>query len=164
MMKEEAIQARRRMTDNQDALIPQLRDTAQAGVPYSYSQISETVLHREILRVYREARPETKMYYNLGRDTEGVNEENWVIRWLIWHVFRYRDNRNRHRRTGSPSATPDGDSQSISSAVSGLPARESQTSGRGSGNGSSGGSQTPGTNTPTRYWDPPNALVESQCQ
>jgi hypothetical protein len=25
-----------------------------------------------------------------------------VIRWLLWHVFRYRDNRNKHRRQGSP--------------------------------------------------------------
>lgn len=98
------------MTDNQDALLPHLKESAQVGLPYSYSQISETVLHWEILRIYREARPETRPYYDLGHDTEGITEENWVIRWLIWHVFRYRDNRNRHRRTDSPSETlPDGD-------------------------------------------------------
>ena len=50
--------------------------------------------------------------YDLGRDTDRVEEENWVIRWMLWHVFRYRDSRNRNRRTTSPSPTDDGDSGS----------------------------------------------------
>lgn len=42
--------------------------------------------------------------YQLGRDTDGVEEENWIIRWLLWHAFRYRDQRNnRNRRAGMPT-------------------------------------------------------------
>lgn len=73
-----------------------------AQPPFSNSQVSETVVHREILNIYQRARPETKPYYDQGRDTQGLEEENWVIRWLLWHVFRYRDNRNKNRRQGSP--------------------------------------------------------------
>ena len=71
--------------------------------PFSNAQLNETATHREILNIYQHARPETRMFYDMGRDTDGLEEENWVIRWLLWHVFRYRDNRNKNRRHGSPS-------------------------------------------------------------
>ncbi|KXS97914.1 hypothetical protein AC578_4373 [Pseudocercospora eumusae] len=103
MMKEEAVEGRRRMTESQDVLVPSLRGNSSVEPPYSNAQISETVTHREILRIYRLARPETKVVYDLGRDTDRVEEENWVIRWMLWHVFRYRDSRNRNRRHISPS-------------------------------------------------------------
>lgn len=90
------------MTESQDVLVPSLRN-ASVEPPYSNAQISETVTHREILRIYRIARPETRVVYDLGRDTDRVEEENWVIRWMLWHVFRYRDSRNRNRRIVSPS-------------------------------------------------------------
>lgn len=73
-----------------------------AQPPFSHAQINETVTHRQILNIYQHARPETKVYYDKGRDTDGLEEENWVIRWLLWHVFRYRDNRNKSRRQASP--------------------------------------------------------------
>lgn len=91
------------MTESQDVLVPSLRNNSSVEPPYSNAQISETVTHREILRIYRMARPETKVVYDLGRDTDRVEEENWVIRWMLWHVFRYRDSRNRNRRHISPS-------------------------------------------------------------
>lgn len=91
------------MTESQDVLVPSLRGNTAVEPPYSNAQISETVTHREILRIYRMARPETKVVYDLGRDTDRVEEENWVIRWMLWHVFRYRDSRNRNRRVISPS-------------------------------------------------------------
>jgi hypothetical protein len=95
------------MTATPDSLQPHLRDDPNVEPPYSSSQISETAIHREILRIYEYARRETKMVYDLGRDTAGIEEENWVIRWMLWHVFRYRDNRNKNRRTASPPDEPD---------------------------------------------------------
>ncbi|EGP88874.1 uncharacterized protein MYCGRDRAFT_28904, partial [Zymoseptoria tritici IPO323] len=74
------------------------RGNTSVEPPYSNAQISETVTHREILRIYRMARPETRVVYDLGRDTARLEEENWVIRWMLWHVFRYRDSRNKNRR------------------------------------------------------------------
>lgn len=101
--QEEAVEGRRRMTESQDVLVPALRGNASVGPPYSNAQISETVTHREILRIYRMARPETRVIYDLGQDLDRVEEENWVIRWMLWHVFRYRDSRNKNRRPTSPS-------------------------------------------------------------
>lgn len=54
-------------------------------------------MHRETLYIYRTARPETRAYYDCGHYIEGEVEENWIIKWMLWHVFRYRDNRNRGR-------------------------------------------------------------------
>lgn len=85
------------MSANPDCLLPQLRNDTSVRPPYSNVQVSETALHREMLEIYRLARPETRAYYNLGHSTHGLNMENWIIKWLLWHVFRYRDNRNRGR-------------------------------------------------------------------
>lgn len=86
-----------------------------AQPPFSNSQVNETAMHREILNIYRHARPETKYFYDMGRDTQGLEEENWVIRWLLWHVFRYRDNRNKNRRQGSPDRGSPSSSENASS-------------------------------------------------
>jgi hypothetical protein len=83
-----------------------------AQPPFSNSQVSETATHREILNIYQHARPETRHFYDMGRDTQGLEEENWVIRWLLWHVFRYRDNRNKNRRQGSPAPSSSENSSS----------------------------------------------------
>ena len=91
------------MTASPDSLAPQYRNDPKVEPPYSNAQISETAIHREILRIYSSARRETRAVYDLGRDTDRVEEENWVIRWMLWHVFRYRDNRNRNRGAASPS-------------------------------------------------------------
>ena len=100
-----------------------LRDNSMQHVqpPFSNAQVSETATHREILNIYQHARPETRYFYDMGRDTQGQEEENWVIRWLLWHVFRYRDNRNKNRRQASP------DPKSPSSSSSDNSSSESQT-------------------------------------
>lgn len=94
-----------------------LRDENAQNVlpPFSNAQLNETATHREILNIYQHARPETKRYYDMGRDTQGLEEENWVIRWLLWHVFRYRDNRNKNRRQGSPDPRSPSSSENSSS-------------------------------------------------
>lgn len=91
------------MTMRPESLAPTFRNDPTIEPPYSSSQICETAFHREILNIYRSARAETKWVYDMGRDTDRVEEENWVIRWMLWHVFRYRDNRNRNRRTPLPT-------------------------------------------------------------
>lgn len=62
-------------------------------MPYRWDYLQETAKHAEVLRMVRDASPETQHYYRLGRHMEGNNEENWVARWFLWHAFRYRDNR-----------------------------------------------------------------------
>lgn len=71
--------------------------------PYTWDNLQETARHRTILEIYRHARPETRTVYDLGHYTQGPNEENWIIKWMLWHVFRYRDNRNRDSRLRNQS-------------------------------------------------------------
>jgi hypothetical protein len=93
-----------------DSLAPEFRNDSNVEPPYSNAQISKTAVHREILRTYQSARKETKAVYDLSRDSDRVEEENWVIRWMLWHAFRYRDNRNKNRR---PPGDGDGADASI---------------------------------------------------
>lgn len=72
--------------------------------PYTYNQITETARHSEILNIYRLATPETRQFYDRGRYIDGPNEENWVIRWCLYHSFRYTDNRNRVRSKANRAA------------------------------------------------------------
>ncbi|KAK5113823.1 hypothetical protein LTR62_003207 [Meristemomyces frigidus] len=138
MMKEEAVEARRRLTDDRSALLPALVNTG-VEPPYSHAQISETALHREIIRVYYTARPETRAHYALGHDLVGVEEENWVVRWMLWHVFRYRDNRNRNRKGHATANAGDDDGGDTDS-----------------GEGSVAASRANSTNTKVApvFWDP----------
>jgi hypothetical protein len=59
--------------------------------------IKESALHKEVEVIYMSASPRTAPWYELGVYQDGPNTENWVIRWCLWHVFRYRDDRNRNR-------------------------------------------------------------------
>lgn len=99
--QEEAIAGRARMSANPNSLLPRLVHDPNVRPPYSNTQISEAAMHRETLHIFEIARPETRPIYERGHYFEGGNEENWIIKWLLWHVFRYRDNRNRGRTLSS---------------------------------------------------------------
>ncbi|KAF4552637.1 Hypothetical protein D9617_9g024260 [Elsinoe fawcettii] len=85
------------MSASPSSLLPNLANDPNVKPPYSNTQISESAMHQETIYIYRTARPETRIYYERGHYMEGDTEENWIIKWLLWHVFRYRDNRNRGR-------------------------------------------------------------------
>ncbi|CAD0113846.1 unnamed protein product, partial [Aureobasidium uvarum] len=80
---DEAILGRERILISPNSLLPQLRGDPSVQPPYSNVQICESAVHNEILRIYREASPETKPVYEKGHDTESFNEENWIIRWML---------------------------------------------------------------------------------
>ncbi|KAK3669465.1 hypothetical protein LTR78_010651 [Recurvomyces mirabilis] len=100
-MKQEAIDARERLTTV----------LANIGVapPYDHSQISEAALQSEIHYIYQCAPPETRALYVLGHDRDQTPPGNWVIRWMLWHAFRYRDARNRNRKVNRASNGDKGD-------------------------------------------------------
>lgn len=87
---------------NRDTLVPELQNDASIVPPFSSHQVSETAMHRQILNIYNNASAETKPYYDLAHDTSKPSPENWLIRWMLWHVFRYRDGRNKSRRNRAP--------------------------------------------------------------
>lgn len=86
-------------------LVPQCRDNPNVQPPYSWDDIMESAKHREVMTIYHSASPLTRAYYDRGRYRDGPNEDNWIIRWCLWHVFRYRDNRNKNRSSGLSSAS-----------------------------------------------------------
>jgi hypothetical protein len=65
----------------------------------------------ELKRIHREASPATRIIYDLAQDpdTDGAYG-NWIIRWMVWHVFRYRDERNSRRQMSSSPASASGTS------------------------------------------------------
>ncbi|ORY13053.1 hypothetical protein BCR34DRAFT_481605 [Clohesyomyces aquaticus] len=89
---------RDRLSEDPANLIPHLRTDPSIGSPYKWDEISETAKHREILNIVNFADYRTRPYYEMGRYVTGVNEENWVVRWYLWHSFRYRDNRDHGRK------------------------------------------------------------------
>ncbi|KIW02411.1 hypothetical protein, variant [Verruconis gallopava] len=99
MMMEEAAAGRARTVQDRNNLTPQTRDDPRVGDgPYSSAMITETARYREIQSIYNAASPETKWWYDRGI-TSDSGWDNWIIRWCLWHVFRYRDDRNRNRRS-----------------------------------------------------------------
>lgn len=166
LMKAEAVDGWTRMTANRDALIPRLKDDPSIDPPYTFGQIDEAAMHSEVLRIYTNARKDTRIMYDLGLDRDGDHEENWIIRWLLWHVFRYRDDRNSSlgRRTGSStrpstdSEEPDNGSDDVSiptdhsSAVAAATIASHQVSDAQQHAGFEEG-KTPSASQ-ARYWDP----------
>ena len=90
MFQGEAQAARDRLSRDERNLTEHSRLNASVTAPFKWDEISETAKHFEILTVVNNAGPHTRPYYEMGRYTTNVNEENWVARWYLWHSFRYR--------------------------------------------------------------------------
>ncbi|QDS74955.1 hypothetical protein FKW77_004719 [Venturia effusa] len=95
MMMEEAAAGRARTVQSRENLTAQSQADPRTGEgPYSSSMITETARHREIISIYSTSSPETRVWYDRAITNDGT-WDNWIIRWCLWHVFRYRDDRNR---------------------------------------------------------------------
>jgi len=44
-----------------------------------------------------DAHSKTRVIYDLAHYKDGNEGENWIFRCMLWHVFRYRDSRNKNR-------------------------------------------------------------------
>ncbi|KAM3416939.1 hypothetical protein BST61_g8526 [Cercospora zeina] len=102
LMKLEASEGRRRIIAILDA-----RASADGGIPggrstsYTTSQVDEDIMDAEVRRIYRTAQPTTRTLYDLAVDPEVPERPNWIIRWMLWHVFRYRDGRQAQKTAGT---------------------------------------------------------------
>ncbi|KAF7186735.1 hypothetical protein HII31_11967 [Pseudocercospora fuligena] len=106
-MKLEANEGRKRIIAELDEQARR-NDQLAARRTYSTSQIDESIMNSEAAWIYEHAQPVTKPLYHLGHDLEHPSKPNWVIRWMLWHVFRYKDGRQKvssthARATASPS-------------------------------------------------------------
>jgi len=121
MMMEEAAHGRQRTVQDRNNLTPQSRNDPRVGDgPYSSAMITETARYREIQSIYTSASPETRWWYDRGITSES-GWDNWIIRWCLWHVFRYRDDRNRNRRSPQRNTTPPEWGNSDQSSSQGYP-------------------------------------------
>lgn len=76
----------------------------------STAQIHETAWQNEVLRIYNDAQPQTRAVYQFGHDVADAQvPDNWIIRWMLWHVFRYRDYRNKQQRSTNEAGSGDDD-------------------------------------------------------
>jgi len=98
-MLDEAGAGRDRLSQDPNNLYPMHRVDVNLRQPYSADMMTETAMHREVMNIWKLASNETKSYYNYGHTQSTANVDNWVIRWLVWHAFRYRDNRNNRAST-----------------------------------------------------------------
>lgn len=91
------------MLHDRDVLLSHLRNDNKIQPPYSSSQINESAMRAAISRIYAQASPQTKAQYERAHNNNTIDLEtglpvwdNWIIRWMLWHAFRYRDSRNKH--------------------------------------------------------------------
>jgi len=73
---------------NRRALRP---EHVNAAPPFAASQFTETAINAAIVRIESNASVSTRPLYARG----GTTIPNWVIRWMLYHVCRYRDARNK---------------------------------------------------------------------
>ena len=77
------------LTGNRGALKPQY---ARESPPFSANQFSETAFVTAIKTIVENAGPDTRDLYERGASQD---QPNWVARWILYHVCRYRDGRNK---------------------------------------------------------------------
>ena len=81
------------MKENRSLLRP---EHAHKPPPFAAAQYTEAAFSRIVRLIWTNASQDTRGWYALG---QAQNGDNWVILWMLYHVCRYRDNRNKARAT-----------------------------------------------------------------
>ncbi|KAI9741280.1 MAG: hypothetical protein M1834_002997 [Cirrosporium novae-zelandiae] len=95
-MKREAEHYYLILIQGRDHLAPTYKNDMSIQPPYTAAQISDYSFRWAIVQIYNERSQMTAPWYDLG-NTAGQYGPNSIIRWVLWHVFRYRDGRNNRR-------------------------------------------------------------------
>lgn len=74
---------------NRGALKPRY---AREQAPFSANQFSEMAFFDAVKSIVRSASSQTRSLYDRGAVP---GQPNWVARWILYHVCRYRDGRNK---------------------------------------------------------------------
>ncbi|KAK0513864.1 hypothetical protein JMJ35_003586 [Cladonia borealis] len=130
-MKNEAIRVYNDQLRDRSAL---RREHQKAAPPYTANQFTEDAFNTAIRTIEEQASERTLPLYAKGRNDNGPN---WVIRWILYHVCRYRDGRNK--KAQSKNFHDD----------------DNLEGGRGSGGSSTGGRSSAGSisQTGNAYYD-----------
>lgn len=62
--------------------------------PYSYGDFTEAAIEEALRKITQNASPATRPFFESDPDSSG---DRWAVRWLLYHIFRNRDARNRTR-------------------------------------------------------------------
>ena len=72
--------------------------------PYKWAHLNPSVINNAIAEIWRNGQQWPRRFYDIGR-SDDAKVYNWVLKWLLWHVCRYRDWRNRKARNSSSSGS-----------------------------------------------------------
>lgn len=70
-----------------------MKKNSKHEAPYDWSDITEKAKDDAMLRLARSGNVYTSCYWVLAAPKDGC--PNWIARWFLYHVFRYRDGRNK---------------------------------------------------------------------
>lgn len=87
-----------------------LESDGEASYPSSW--VDEQIFDAEVAYIFRNAQPATKILYDLAHDGLAVHSANWIIQWMLWHVFRYRDGRQKPKAGRGSATSEEGDASS----------------------------------------------------
>jgi hypothetical protein len=88
-------------TSSRTILKPEYAHNPSVTKPYKWAHLNPVVIDNAIAEIWGSGKPWPRYYYNLGH-SEDRKVYNWVLKWLLWHVCRYRDWRNRKNGAKQP--------------------------------------------------------------
>ncbi|QIW97789.1 hypothetical protein AMS68_003307 [Peltaster fructicola] len=130
LMKEEAVQEYRSVIQDRRAMSPADEHDDPTKPRYAYTQIDKPAIHKAIASIYARAGAETRALYDRGREPGGSTDSNWIIRWMLYHCFRYRDGRNKRSGSSVIQERESGIPPTNTVPVEPMPTRRSQESTR----------------------------------
>ena len=83
-------------TTSRHILKPEYARNPGVKRPYKWGHLCREAIDRAIEEIGNDASPRSKPYYDLGHSADQT-VNNWVLKWLLWHVARYRDERNNKK-------------------------------------------------------------------
>lgn len=98
------------MKNNRSKLKP---EHANAQPPYASHQYSSTAQSAAIASVVSNAAADTRPWYNAGQTAGG---DNWIVKWMLHQICRYRDKRNQRARSTNFHDDDDLESQGMERA------------------------------------------------
>ena len=92
-------------TSSRHILRPEYASNDAVRRPYKWAHLSPAAIDNAIRTIHGAAQPGSwpRHFYDMGRSTD-PKVGNWVLKWLLWHVCRYRDWRNRKNRSSASAA------------------------------------------------------------
>lgn len=72
--------------------------------PYKWAHLSPARIEAAMRDIWTNGQPVPKFFYDRGH-SEDPRVFNWVLKWLLWHVCRYRDWRNIKARNSKGGAS-----------------------------------------------------------